>query len=130
MSETIPQEIPPATQGYCRKFAFPFCKVLLFWTDNLIFISLSQSLWISESKRENGCSDWPPTSFSWSLSIKSEKTNNSLLKDVCLTGSPPCHLLWSLRAIQLFHQSTPALPALLCSGAAAWVHLSLLYKEH
>lgn len=62
--------------------------------------------------------------------MKSEKTNNSLLKDVYLTGSPPCHLLWSMRAIQLFHQSTPALPALLWSGAAAWVHLSLLCKQH
>jgi len=76
------QEIPPAIQGHCRKFAFPLCKVLLFWIDNLhLFHYLKVLGSLKAGKRENGRPGWPPASISWSLTVKSEKTNNLLLED-------------------------------------------------
>lgn len=83
-SETISPEIPPAIQGYRRKFAFPLRKVLLFWTDNRYSFHYPKVLGSPQvRKRQYGCPGWPSTSVSWSLTIKSKKTNNLLLKDGC-----------------------------------------------
>lgn len=58
--------------------------MLLFWTDNLYSFLYPKVLGsLQARKRQYGCPGWPSTTISWSLTIKSKKSNNLLLKDGC-----------------------------------------------